>query len=257
MIRKFLAAAVGLVCLVATPAAVLAQNIPIPNGDFSAPGNVGTFGGILGSGGPTPIGTGPWNGTFSGVLGLLLGPTLSISTTGGFGGVGGAATISGIAAVNVLGPVNNSGFFTDSTATAYLPNTVYQLTTAVNVSSLLTLGALTSSGVGIGLLDGSGATLASTTTGSNQSISLSLLSGNTYLLTLNFLTGSTAPTGNIGIKLFDSPNAVATAGLFSTAIFSNVSLQALPEPQPMALVGIGLVGLAGLGLLRHRHLIAR
>src|SRR5690606_32087606 len=78
-----------------------AANVPVPNGDFSSSGNVGSIGGgVLGaSGTDVAIGSGPWKGTYFGVLGLLAPPTLSITP--------GEARIGGLLGVNVLGIVNN------------------------------------------------------------------------------------------------------------------------------------------------------
>ena len=229
--------------------------IPVPNGDFTAAGNIGTIGGgLINSGTDVTIGSGPWAGSFSGIVGTILPPTLAISTSGGFGG-GGSATISGIAGVNVLGTVvNNTGNFLESTGTAFVTGQMYQLTADVNVSSLLTLSALTGSGVGISLLaNGTGGpTVASTLTAGPTFVNLTLLGGTTYQLTLDY-TATGAATGNIGISLFDSPSSLLTANLFQSATFSHVGLQAVPEPPAIGFLGIGLLGLVGMGLCCRRH----
>jgi hypothetical protein len=224
------------------------------DGDFSSTTNVGTISGTLiaPNGTDVAIGsTGPWVGNYTGILGLLLPPALTISNTGGFGGTG-SATISGIASVNVLGILYNSGSFFESTGSTFTTGQLYQLTADVNVSSVLTLNALASSGVGISLLNGSGTTLASSTTAAPAFVNLTLLSGTTYQLTLDY-QATAAATGNIGISLFDAPTNLVTATLFGSATFSNISLAAVPEPTPIAFLGIGLLGLVVIGLCRRRH----
>jgi hypothetical protein len=233
--------------------------ITVPNGDFTVAGNAGTIGGgpLGGSGTDVTIGSGPWAGSFAAIAALLLPPSLNISTTGGLGG-GGSATISGIAGINVLGsPVSNSGNFLESTGTAFSSlgtNNFLELTADVSVSSLVTLSALTGSGVGISLLaNGTGGpTVASTLTAGPSFVHLTLLSGTTYQLTLGY-SATGAETGNIGISLFDSPSSLLTANLFGTAVFSHVSLQAIPEPPAIGFLGIGVLGLVGMGLCRGRH----
>jgi hypothetical protein len=228
--------------------AAFSASIPVPNGNFTSPGNAGSVGGGL-IGTPVnnqPIGTpgGPWNGSTAGVLGLLLPPEMTISTTGGFGGDG-IATISGIANVGILGVLDNGALFSQTLGVAYLPNTVYTLSVDVTNAGLLSLGALTNSGVGIALTSG-GSVVDSSLTSPLSLVSLSLLSGNFYDMTLQFTTGAVAPSGNIGINLFDTPTNLVNANLLQTVSFSDVTLNAgapTPEPATFGLSGLVLMGL--------------
>jgi len=243
--------------------AVFGAAIPVPNGDFLSPTDVGTVGGgLLG----TPvnnqaIGSGPWHGSTAGVLGLLLPPAMNISTSGGFGG-NGAATISGIANVGVLSILDNGALFSQTLSNTYQANTTYTLTADVFTGSLLSANALATAGVGIGLANvtgsGIGSLIADTTTTNPVLVSLTLLSGNVYQLSLQFTTGGVAPTGNIGVDLFDLPTGLASASLFQTVKFSNVTLDAAtagaatPEPATFLLAGMVLLGC---GVIRRRALL--
>ena len=95
------AVAAALMILASVPAKGTA--IPIPNGDFTQPGNTGFIGGgIFGGSGSGPVGSGPWSGAYFANLGVLLPPVLNIANSGG-NPSGGHATISGIAnGLNVL-----------------------------------------------------------------------------------------------------------------------------------------------------------
>ncbi len=212
---------------------------------FSDPNNVGEIGGgiLSGSASDVAINQGPWDGTYHGIATLLAAPELTVSTTGGFSG--GSGTISGIVGVNLLGLglTNNYGWFFQQTSLTYNANTLYTLTADISTGGVINpLSLLSNDGVGISLTNnGDNVTAASTDPGAI--LSLIALSGNFYQATLQFQTGATAPTGDIGIRLFDEPTGLLTANLLSAVTFSNVNLgaTATPEPATMALSGLGLV----------------
>ena len=231
-------------------------NIIVPNGNFTNAANNGSVGGgLLTTDGSSIIGSGPWSGTWDAVLGLLAPPLLTVSDSAG----GGFANISGVAAVNVLGVVDNGGYFSQTlTGTAYLPNTIYTLSADVDPDSLLSASVLAADGVGIALTGAGGTTLASNIDG--HLLTLSLLSGTDYRLVIQFLTGAVAPTGDIGIRLFDTPTALASATLLDSVTFRNVTLDAspigggggaAPEPGAFAQTGLGLMTVSFL-VLRFR-----
>ena len=203
-------------------------SMPVPNGDFMAPGNVGQVGGgALGGSGSSPIGTGPWSGSYQGALALLAPPTLTITA--------GNASISGLLGVNALGIVNNGAHFSVDSGLPYGPDRRYVVAADVDVGGLLDMGALTSGNAGIAITR-AGTRLASSTTSSN--ISLQLIAGNRYRLQLTYDTASTV-SGNVGINLFAEPSGLLTAALFPTVNFSNVTLEnRLLNQVPTSSVGV-------------------
>lgn len=228
------------------------------NGDFTAPGNAGVVGcgsGICllgGNGTNVGIGTsaGPWVGTWTSALGLLLPPTLTISaanapedSTKGF------AEVSGLlAGTSLLGAlVDDTAFFYENTGNSFIPNETYDLKADITSGGLLSATILSNAGVGIALMAGN-TVVASSTDGAHL-LGLSLLSGNTYLADIQFTTGSTPPAGPIGIRLFNTPSGLAQANLLSDVKFSNVVLT--PEPGGILLAGAGLIVI---GLIRKRRL---
>lgn len=141
---------------------------------------------------------------------------------------------------------NGGGFSQTLSGINYAPNTVYALTADVDVKSLLSAGvtSLQTAGVGIGLLNGPGSLADSRSP--SVVLNLGLLSGTNYQVQLLYTTGAIAPTGNVGISLFDSPSGLAQANLFSNVTFSNVSLDATaiastsaPEPSSSILLLLG------------------
>jgi hypothetical protein len=229
---------------------IQAGAISVPDGDFTQASGAGSIGGgLLGASGSGAINSGPWSGTYNANLGILLPPVLNIATTGGEPS-GGHATIGGIVSgLDLLNhTVDNGAYFSQTLAgTPFLANTQYTLTANVDPGELVTAALLSTGGVGIGLTS-NGSLVADTTQGPYL-LSLQLLGGSDYQLVLRFITGASAPGGNLGIRLFDSPNGVAAASLIGGVSFSNVTLDATsatPEPQSMGLIGAGLV-LVGFG----------
>ena len=202
-------------------ASAFAAPISVPNADFSDSANFGHVGGnLLESSGTGAIGSGPWNGTYKGIAGILAPPRLTITS--------GNATISGLAGVNVLnlGLLNNDAYFSQHLTTAYVANQHYTLTATVDVGATLSLGVLASGNAGIALTR-SNTDLASTSSASPSTVSVALLNGTRYQLTLTYDTGATV-SGNVGVKLFAKPQNLLTASLLSSVTFSNVTLNASP-----------------------------
>lgn len=192
----------------------MAASITVPNGNFSNSANNGSIGGgLIGGSGSAAIGSGPWHGTYAGVLGLLAPPQLTITT--------GYATIGGLAGVNVLGIVSNNGYFSQTLGDTYAANSVYVLGADIDAGSPLDAGVLNDSNAGLALTDGATTILASTANSSN--VSLVLLSGTRYHLTLQYTTGAIAG-GNIGLQLFAMPQNLVTANLLTSVSFSNITL---------------------------------
>lgn len=218
-VSLLIAGALAGVCLIAGSAAQ-AANVPIPNGDFSSATNVGTVGGGLvgASGSDEPIGSsGPWTGTYSGVLGLLAPPQLSIVQ-------GGGATVSGLLGINVLGLLNNGGYFSQSLPVAYEVGKRYTITARINVGGVLDLSVLGSGNVGLALRAGD-VTLASTTTAPPQLISLSTIGTNEYQVQLRH--DVTAPiAGNVDVQLLGTPTGLITANLLGSLTYTQVTLDA-------------------------------
>ncbi len=204
----------------------MAAPITVPNADFSSIANEGHVGGgVLGGAGTNTIGSGPWVGTYSGVIGLLAPPVLTISA--------GNATISGLAGVSGLGILNNSGYFSQSLTDTYQPNKRYVLNATVDAGTALSLGVLSSAQAGIALTNGS-TEVASTR--SPTLLEVSLLGGTRYKLTLVYQTGAVA-TGHVGVKLFSNPQNLLTANLLSSLSFSDVTLHGGPINAPATSVG--------------------
>lgn len=211
------------------PRATFAAAITVPNGDFSSTPNNGSIGsGVIGGSGSGPIGVGPWDGNYSGVLGLLAPPALTIANQ--------RATLAGLAGIDLLGIANNSGFFSQDLNEAFTANRRYLLSANIDAGYPLSLGVLNDSNAGLALTD-DGVVVASTASSSN--ISLSLLSGTSYRLTLEYSTSASA-SGNIGVRLFAMPQNLVTADLLTSVSFSDVALSQ-SAINPLA-AGIGSAG---------------
>ena len=197
---------------------VSAAPLTIPNADFSDDANFGAVGGGLvgASGTDVSIGAGPWTGSYSGVLGLLAPPTLTIAT--------GVATIDGLAAANVLGILNNGGYFSQTLGTTYVPQERYTLAADVDTGASLDAGTLGGGNVGIALRS-DGATLASTATAPGALVGVQPLGGTLYRLSLMFDSNDTT-TGAIDVELFALPQSLIGTALRSNVAFANVTLDA-------------------------------
>jgi protocatechuate 3,4-dioxygenase beta subunit len=211
----------ALAALVAASAAAsfaVAAPIAVPNGDFSDPGNFGSVGGGLvgGSGTDVPIGTGPWLGTYEGVLGLLAPPSLTITD--------GSATIDGLAAANVLGILNNSGWFSQTLAVNFESGKRYTLAADVDTGTVLDIGVLSGGNFGLAITSGD-ATLASTATSPPALIDLQPLFGTTYRVALQF-DATDATNGTVGVELFTAPDQLIGVSLLPQVVFDNVTLDA-------------------------------
>ena len=205
----------ALICVGICTHAVSAP-IAVPNGDFSSVANEGNIGGgIIGGSGSGAIGSGPWNGTYYGVLGLLAPPALTVAP--------GHGTISGLAGIDVLNIADNGGYFSQTLEAAYQGNTRYVLGADVDAGAPLAVGLLSSANAGLALTKGS--TILASTADNGASVSLDLLSGTTYRVTLTYNTGASA-SGNIGIRLFAEPQNLISANLLNAISFANVTLSA-------------------------------
>jgi len=230
--RNSLSAAGALVALLlAMPSTLLhAASIPIPNGDFSAPGNFGQIGGgLLGAAGTdVAIGSGPWSGSYHGVLGLLAPPQLTIGA--------GSATISGIAGVNILQLLDNGGYFSQVLAVPYEGNQHYVLSAHIDAGTTLDLGVLGTGNVGLALQAGP-LTLSSTATAPPQLITLLPLGGTQFQLSLAFDSPETV-SGNIGVQLLATPDNLIGLALLPAVTYSNVTLDVGPLGVAGAVLGV-------------------
>jgi hypothetical protein len=190
----------------------------VPNGDFSAVGNAGSVGGgVIGASGTNvPIGTGPWTGTYNGVLGILAPPTLEISS------VTQTATITGLLGVNVLGIVTNGGHFGQTLVSSTQSNKRYTVIAHLNTGALLDLPLLATAGTGVSLHAG-GSLLASSTTAPAAQVRADAIDAATLRIQLHHDTATVTPA-QLGVQLFDRPQGLLTAALVDTVEFSDVRM---------------------------------
>ncbi|MEP7043416.1 MAG: hypothetical protein ABI843_10155 [Dokdonella sp.] len=208
-----------------------AASIPIPNADFSDAGNFGQIGGgLLGaSGTDVAIGSGPWIGSYYGVLGLLAPPQLTVSS--------GAATVGGLGGVNILQLVDNGGYFSQNLAVAYTPDQHYVLSAHVDAGTVLDVGVLGGGNIGLALRAGS-LTLSSTATAPPQLVTLLPLGGTQFQLSLTFDSPDTV-SGNIGVQLLGTPDNLIGVSLLPSVTYSNVTLDASAiNPAAGAVLGV-------------------
>lgn len=214
--RRLLAASAALALAVAGSMAMAAE-VDVPNGDFSDPGNDGSIGGLIGSYLDLPIGSGPWHGTSVGILGLLIGPTVSVDADAQVG------RISGVLGANVAGLLNSYGWLSQALSESWQGGDLYILNADINVGRPLSLGLLGDSNVGLAFTSGA-TVIASTTTADPRLLALDLLAADTYRLRLGHIAGA-GVSGPIGIRLFNQPEGLLTADLLPNATFSNVSVE--------------------------------
>ena len=215
----------------ATP--VPAASIVVANGDFSDTANDGAIGGgVAGGSGTAIIGSGPWGGSYSGALGVLLPPLLTIG--------GGDARISGIIGVNVAGIINNNGRFHQDTGVSWIGQRRYVLTADINAGAVLTANVLSSGNLGIALATGTtpASRLATSAVGTPT---ITLLGGTTYRVSITHTT-TTTPAGTIHIQLFGEPTGLLTADLLGAATFDNVTLSTFLTTQVPAALAPGNPG---------------
>ena len=214
----------GLIGAAALAFAVTTHAGPIfvPNGDFSSAGNAGSIGGGIlgGSAVDMGIGTalGPWTGSYSGALGLLAPPVLTIDNSGL------SATISGLVGIDVGGIVSNQGYFSQVLPTGFLPDTRYTIGVDIDSGELLGLDVLSAANVGISLR-AAGTVLSASTTAPLNLVTLNPLSGTAYRLTLIHDTGA-SQSGNIDLQLFNQPQGLLTLNLLPSISFGHVTLNA-------------------------------
>ncbi len=190
----------------------------VPNGDFSAPANAGSVGGgVIGASGTNvPIGSGPWTGSYNGVLGILAPPTLEISS------VTKTATITGLLGVNALGIVNNAAHFGQTLVSNTQSNKRYTLISHLNTGAMLDLPLLAAAGTGVSLHAG-GSLLAASTTASASQVRADVVDATTLRIQLHHDTGTVTPAP-LGLQLFDRPQGLLTAALVDTAQYSDVRM---------------------------------
>lgn len=207
-----LTAGLGLCC------SAQAGFLVVPNGDFAAPANAGSVGGgVLGaSGTDVPIGSGPWTGSYNGVLGLLAPPTLQISSASG------EASITGLLGINALGIVNNGGHFGQVLTDTWQSNKRYTLIANLRTAVDLDLPLLAAAGTGVSL--NSAGSLVASSTGIATDVRSDAVDVLTLRIALTHDTASVPAGTGIGVQLFDRPAGLLTAGLVDTANYSDVKL---------------------------------
>jgi hypothetical protein len=115
--------------------------------------------------------------------------------------------------------------------------------------------------VGLGFLDNATTTSRSTEVLSSQTtqsaLSVSGFNGSTETLTFTF-NNSSLSTGNVGLEMFSGHTNNLSLTLLQGATFGPLSLTftPVPEPAPLTLVAIGIVGLTGLAIFRRRRRLA-
>jgi hypothetical protein len=205
--------------------------LTVPNGDFETSANSGNIGGagLLGVVGPNesqyPIAGGPWGGSTWGILGLISPPRVTIASNGAANGYCRFAGLVGLQLLN-LSILNTHAVVSQTLTTAAEPYVIYTLEADVDRSTLLSATLLAQDGVGIGLTI-NGTEVASSLTSTGYFLSIQLLSGTTYHLTLKYATGEVPPAGMLGIRLFTGEGSgLIHTGALSDVVFDNIRLTA-------------------------------
>jgi hypothetical protein len=209
-------------------AAVQAANINIP--DFSFEGitaSVSSPNGLSLGTNSGPIGA--WSAQAGGLVGLN-----SSVASGTAGSLGAPAGADGNYVVGITLPVGAgaSASLSQTLSDVFLPNSRYVLSLEIDP------------GTSANLLSGSSLQLEAGST-SVASLSgtdfLSLLNpnGTFQTVTLTYETGSAPPSGNIGID-FDANSVAGVGGKIFLDNFQ-LTVNPVPEPQPIALMSMGLL----------------
>jgi hypothetical protein len=103
---------------------------------------------------------------------------------------------------------------------------VYTLEADLDRGVPLSATLLAQDGVGIGLTI-NGTEVASSLTATGTFLSIQLLTGSKYHVTVTFATGEEPPTGALGIRLFTGAGGgLLHTGVLNDVIFDNVRLSA-------------------------------
>jgi len=197
---------------------VFGANIPVPNGNFND--------------------TSSWT-INTAATGLSSPPTASIT--------GGAAQVTGLVALPT--GTNSAQFYQTLTGVSYQANTTYTLSAKIDTSSLLgiSLNLLGSNGIGIALTAGGNNTIVASSTTVTPILDFS---NNTYNLSFNYTTTGTAPTGDIGIRLFAGQGISGVPlNVLGNVKFDNVTLTSVPEPST---VGLFVAGFCAIIMVRRK-----
>ena len=142
--------------------------------------------------------------------------------------------------------IASDGSASQDLGVAYTPNTRYTLTVFAGVENI----ALVVSDYGFRLLD-SGSPVPGAERNKASLLTILNDSNNLHQVSLIFETGSSPPTGTIGVEFFES----SLAGIGGAFMFDNVSLTAIavPEPATIALGSVSVIGgIAAYFYRRHR-----
>ncbi len=217
------------VVFVVSATSVKADPVPISNASFESPSGSapnGLFDPANGS-------IGAWEYTRTGAL-----PATLTDVT--FGSWGNATDGSNAATLTFLAGVAAEVSIYQNLGTSFLSNSLYTLSFDAGQASVLSL------------LSGASASIyansapVATLSGSSL-VSLLDLNGNLTGFTLNFTTGETVPSGDIGIG-FSAGGVAEVIG--SGLVIDNVRLNVSPVPEPGTAM---LIGLTGMWLLTNRR----
>ncbi len=221
------------VALALTPGLCLAEDVAITvtNGNFETAANNGSIGGniLLGVVGPDvptkQIGSGPWSGATYGILGLVSPPVITINDRGAQNGYCSVTGLVGLKLLNIP-LLNTKAVISQTLSTQAEPYVIYTLEADVDRLGVLSAALLAQDGVGIGLTI-NGTEVASSLTASGSFLTVQLLTGTSYHITLKYATSETPPAGPLGIRLFTGEgSALLHLGAIGDVIFDNVKLTA-------------------------------